>query len=78
MLYLPASWFHEVSSFNSKVHSQGKFSHFQLPKSEPGHIAFNFWMHPPTTENFELPYQDSFWQDEMEPAVSRYHELTMK
>lgn len=32
MLYLPASWFHEVTSWASEA--------------EP-HMAFNYWMHPP-------------------------------
>ena len=51
MLYLPAGWFHEVTSF-----SDGKdASH---------HMALNFWFHPPTKfgpESTEYPYDSSFW-----------------
>ena len=49
MLYLPASWFHCVTSFN-------------LPnEKESGHIAFNYWFHPPDNPSYEMPYQDKFW-----------------
>ena len=50
LLYLPAGWFHEVSS-------RGQ---------EGGlHIAFNYWMHPPDAcdgTDFDRPYLSKFWQ----------------
>lgn len=51
MLWLPAGWFHEVVSF-SNPSSQGQ-----------GHAAFNYWMHPPTCDNFEHPYPDGYWKE---------------
>ena len=43
ILYLPASWFHEVTSFGS------------------GHLAFNYWFHPPDQSDFAKPYSSPFW-----------------
>lgn len=49
ILYLPASWFHEVTSFGSKQ----------------GHLALNYWFHPPDAlDNFENPYSSSFWPND--------------
>uniref|UniRef100_A0A6B2L4R4 JmjC domain-containing protein n=1 Tax=Arcella intermedia TaxID=1963864 RepID=A0A6B2L4R4_9EUKA len=50
MLYLPTGWFHEV--FSKSVGSDPK---------KPGHFAFNFWCHAPTTSSFEKPYEDDWW-----------------
>lgn len=55
MLYLPASWFHEVESFGR---TQGS-----------GHLALNYWFHPPdqrTPEHFASPYSSLFWQRDWE------------
>lgn len=43
MLYLPASWFHEVTSFSDN----GK-----------PHMAFNYWMHPPDGMGTRHAYKD--------------------
>jgi len=48
MLYLPAGWFHEVTSKNSDG------SH--------GHMAFNYWMHPGDSSEFNTPYKSEFWK----------------
>ena len=49
MLYLPASWFHEVTSFGSKE----------------GHMALNYWFHPPDAlDNFDKPYSTEFWPND--------------
>ncbi|KAG8942746.1 hypothetical protein FRC04_003516 [Tulasnella sp. 424] len=46
MLYLPASWWHEVTSSSSSPSDI--------------HMAFNYWFHPPNaTDRFMLPYKDS-------------------
>nr|CCA17920.1 ion channel putative [Albugo laibachii Nc14] len=47
ILYLPASWFHEVRSFGSSN----------------GHLALNYWFHPPDQlSNFQEPYSSQFWK----------------
>ena len=51
LLYLPAGWFHEVTSRGSK-------------DSNGLHMAFNYWMHPPDVGDgvdFENPYRSEFW-----------------
>ncbi|RLN93523.1 hypothetical protein BBJ28_00020704 [Nothophytophthora sp. Chile5] len=55
MLFLPASWFHEVESFGS---AKGN-----------GHLALNYWYHPPdqlSPENFRSPYSSPFWPRDWE------------
>ncbi|EQC38458.1 hypothetical protein SDRG_04166 [Saprolegnia diclina VS20] len=53
MLYLPASWFHEVTSFT------------EHGASDKGHLALNYWYHPPdVTTAFTAPYSSSFWPDD--------------
>jgi ribosomal protein L16 Arg81 hydroxylase len=56
MLYLPASWYHEVTSFTLP-----EADDFAVLRREPGHMAFNYWMHPPTTAEYTAPYEDDFW-----------------
>lgn len=56
MLYLPASWFHEVSSFGSGS---------QDDEENTGvHIALNYWFVPPNTDNFENCYKDQYWKQD--------------
>ncbi|KAI0798200.1 cupin-like domain-containing protein [Abortiporus biennis] len=48
MLYLPASWWHEVTSTS-------------VPEDEGTggvHMAFNYWFYPPTNDDFDHPYED--------------------
>ena len=57
MLYLPASWFHEVQSSSSNSNSEETAS--------KGHMAFNYWFHPPDApNNFEKPYTTDFWPND--------------
>ncbi|KAI3404892.2 hypothetical protein KGF56_002308 [Candida oxycetoniae] len=59
MLYLPAGWFHEVSSFNG-----GR---------EDVHIAVNYWFVPPNAKTFSNPYKDEYWREDwklIEEAIS--------
>lgn len=51
MLYLPAGWFHEVSSFGTSTESS----------VQPQHMALNYWFHPPDNDSFERPYKSGFW-----------------
>ncbi|KAI9339665.1 cupin-like domain-containing protein [Obelidium mucronatum] len=56
MLYLPASWFHEVRSSPSPN-----------SKTVGPHLALNYWFHPPNALNpddFENPYRTDFWADQ--------------
>jgi hypothetical protein len=47
MLYLPASWWHEVTSSSSNS------------AQDHTHMAFNYWFYPPDgLDNFEEPYED--------------------
>ena len=47
MLYLPASWWHEVTS-SSPEHTKNNV-----------HMAFNYWFYPPDgLKNFDEPYRD--------------------
>jgi Cupin-like domain len=54
MLYMPAGWFHEVTSQNRS----------QRGGDDGGHLALNYWFHPPdnldpSAEGFAKPYRCS-------------------
>ncbi|KAH0476635.1 MAG: hypothetical protein KVP17_004158, partial [Porospora cf. gigantea B] len=52
VLYLPAGWFHEVFSHSDPNSGDDK----------PGHLAVNYWYHPPSSAGtVEEPYEDLFW-----------------
>ncbi|KAI0665513.1 Clavaminate synthase-like protein [Trametes maxima] len=54
MLYLPASWWHEVTSTSPGDSTGG----------DAVHMAFNYWFYPPDAlDNFEAPYQDTLVWD---------------
>ncbi|PKI84213.1 hypothetical protein MVES1_001487 [Malassezia vespertilionis] len=55
MLYLPASWFHEVTS---------------AATDKDRHMAFNYWMHPPDGDSFAQPYKDAKVWDEVRTKVA--------
>lgn len=55
MLYLPAGWFHEVSSFGDESSI---------------HMALNYWFAPPNNDKFETPYKSSFWVDDLAETLS--------
>lgn len=57
MLYLPASWFHEVTSYSFPVDDNADEA-----ANDKGHLAVNYWMFPPDAAQFEMPYEDDFWQ----------------
>ena len=50
-LFLPAGWFHEVKSCGST-------------DSDGLHMAMNYWMAPPTQNDFDHPYEDGFWESQ--------------
>ncbi len=51
MLYLPTGWFHEVRSLGS---------------GSEGHLAVNYWFHPPDAHSFDIPYSSPFWSKDWE------------
>ena len=52
MLYLPASWWHEVTSFSTG------------DDENDVHMAFNYWFYPPDKlDRFEQPYEDTLVWD---------------
>lgn len=51
MLYLPAGWFHEVTSFGDS--------------DKPQHVALNWWFVPPTGPSTQ-PYEDGYWTTDFE------------
>jgi len=57
MLFLPASWFHEVRSCNLDRQAGAR-----EPASGIGHFALNYWCHPPDTSNFDQPYASMHWK----------------
>lgn len=77
MLYLPASWWHEVTSASKQV-TEG-----DSEERDDVHMAFNYWFYPPDAlDSFEEPYADaSTWEylrkesmDIAERAVQRLAE----
>lgn len=62
LLYLPASWFHEVisSSYSSAAVLEEGMTH---QRCDPGHMAFSYWFYPPNTPSatFTSPYVDEYW-----------------
>ena len=49
-LFLPAGWFHQVTSFGNNNKSGI-------------HLAVNYWLETPDTNVFDKPYSDWFWRD---------------
>ena len=62
-LYLPASWFHEVSS-------SSRSTELQQQSDAGAHLALNYWFHPPSNvDNFDAPYNTDFWPGRWEKKV---------
>ena len=54
MLYMPASFYHEVISFSGP----------EAGSADKHHMAINYWYYPPATNGtFEKPYEDDFWKE---------------
>jgi hypothetical protein len=68
MLYLPTSWFHEVTSFSDEE------------SDDNVHIALNYWFHPPDAKKAEFgkPYADvALWRFMEEKVKSVYEGLVV-
>jgi hypothetical protein len=77
VLYLPAGWFHEVTSMSDGAAGKkggvddvdGECGASSSAPSGTGpersdarsHLAFNYWFHPPDGDDFERPYSCDFW-----------------
>ena len=59
MLYLPAGWFHEVTSLGGSGSGSAAASEGDV---NGAHMAFNYWFHPPDTGDFNAPYSCNFWE----------------
>ena len=59
LLYLPAGWFHEVTSFGDD-------------EKNNVHVALNYWFVPPDGESISRPYTDSVWNDDFESFKETY------
>lgn len=58
MLYLPASFFHEVVSFNTDQTDH--------------HLAINYWYYPPSSDGtFDSPYEDDYWIERWQQLAER-------
>lgn len=70
-LYLPAGWFHEVTSWGDcKV-------------GGAGHLALNYWFHPPDNldpkaDGFTKPYTSDYWPEVWAAREERYKEQQKK
>jgi len=72
MLYLPASWWHEVTSSSSSSPSEEEGR-----KDDGVHMAFNYWFYPPTTSDFDEPYEDTLvWEYFRQKQADTKHEQT--
>ena len=73
ILWLPAGWFHEVTSASASASAStstaaggdagggGGAADAGRGGAGTGHMAMNYWFHPPDTAHFEQPYSGEFW-----------------
>lgn len=93
-LFLPAGWFHEVTSFNTfppdavigdigveTTKADGAVGTRDSTKDVfgGGHMALNYWFHPPDNlSSFKKPYKSSFWEDNWAKHQSEEEKLHSK
>ncbi|KAF1349696.1 cupin-like domain-containing protein [Delphinella strobiligena] len=77
MLYLPTSWWHEVTSFSNEPATvaddkgKGASKTSSSATDDSIHMALNYWFHPPDQlTNFKQPYQDELVWDFVEDEVN--------
>jgi hypothetical protein len=69
MLFLPAGWFHEVTSYSTKQDGSAHENNVDNATLERCHMALNYWYHPPDalqTTDYASPYECNFWRKEEE------------
>jgi hypothetical protein len=67
MLYIPAGWFHEVRSRSAPA--DPACPDYYEP-GRGGHLALNYWFHPPDSDCFEQPYTSDFWRRDFEDRLT--------
>ncbi len=71
-LYLPAGWFHEVTSYS------GGGGNSEGGEGQPAfHLALNYWTHPPdvmdsSEKGFKKPYSSEYWPELWNQRKARY------
>jgi len=65
-LYLPPGWFHEVVSHGG---SGNTINTTTTINTNHVHIALNHWYAPPTTNNFNKPYEDNYWEEKFKYSL---------
>ena len=71
ILYLPASWFHEVVSIGRPSSSTGE-DDSRKGGGEGGHMALNYWFHPPDAlDNCRNPYSTDFWPNDFQQRLDQ-------
>ena len=72
MLYLPAGWFHEVTSYSNVTNGGDETGGDK--NNYGGHMAFNYWFHPPDNldhiDSFESPYESNFWKEDFKQTIA--------
>ena len=64
VLYLPAGWFHEVTSVSEVAEAAAGGQ--SCVANARSHLAFNYWFPPPDGNEFERPYSSDFWSRDWE------------
>lgn len=67
MLYIPAGWFHEVRSRSAPA--DPSCADYYEP-GRGGHLALNYWFHPPDGDSFQQPYRSDFWRRDFEERLA--------
>jgi hypothetical protein len=79
ILYLPASWFHEVVSIGRPPSPSPQNKSVQDGGGGGGHLALNYWFHPPDAlDNFEKPYSTDFWPNDFQQRLENMKKKTKK
>ncbi|XP_026194425.1 jmjC domain-containing protein 4 [Cyclospora cayetanensis] len=72
ILYLPASWFHEVFSYSKSNNGKTGDADYAGVCEANVHLALNIWLHPPASDGtFEEPYPDRFWAQHAAPQIEK-------
>jgi len=78
-LYLPAGWFHEVTSYSGGGGGGGGGGEEEQEEEPAFHLALNYWTHPPdvsdsSSKGFKKPYASEYWPELWNQRKGRYLE----
>ena len=68
MLYLPAGWFHAVTSYGYDPRQDGN-ENSELDTTI--HAALNYWFAPPNGTSMEIPYRDNYWANDFDETLNQ-------